>query len=89
MTTPDEPDVQEMADGQADPFLIAGPSSVLATIQERLAVRDDAEVLSVSPVAGPPERIVARLPSTAAVELRKEFEGQVVIEADRPLSPFS
>lgn len=84
-------DESERADdtGEGDPYLIAGPSSVMAAIQERIAARDDAEVLSVRPAAGPPERIVARLPSAAADELRREFEGQVVIEADRPLTPFS
>jgi len=71
-----------------DPFLIAGPPTVLEAIHGRLTNQDDAEVLSVSPADGPMERIVARLPATTADELRREFGGQVVIEADRPLEPF-
>lgn len=76
------------ATGDSDPFLIAGPPTALEVIVDQLKARADAVVLSISPVAGPPERIVARLPATVADEIRREFGGQVVIEADRPLEPF-
>jgi hypothetical protein len=69
-------------------YLVAGPTHELVALIDRLADDPQADVVSVAPRAGPPERLVVVMDPARAAALREELGDQALVEPDTSLEPF-
>ena len=78
-------------DGTTDPgpFILTGPPDLVKALIDVVVNDPELELVSVSGPPGQPERFVARMPAARADLLRRALGGQLLVEPDEELHPFT